>query len=209
MKASYFLGMLRSSNTPVFTLSYAARIIGKKGKYASLFLSRLAARNELIRIEKGKYCVPEASIYAIASNIAYPSYVSMLSAFRYYNITTQNIVRIDVVSARRHAAISGIKGYGIDFTVVGRNRMFGFYRDRESGAFVAYVEKALIDALLFEKLPLPYIEEALASADAGGIIDYGRLRAFTFRTGSRRLAEKLNDLCATAGVGKKPAEVFA
>lgn len=56
--------ILQNYNKSVFTLKDIAKITGKPRKYLSLLLSK----NKMFkRIERGKYCLKEASIYVIAS----------------------------------------------------------------------------------------------------------------------------------------------
>ncbi|MGC9157330.1 MAG: type IV toxin-antitoxin system AbiEi family antitoxin domain-containing protein [Candidatus Micrarchaeia archaeon] len=189
MKASKFVETIGALGA-VFTVKDASRIIGKSEKYASLYLSRLIGSGHVLRIEKGKYCLSNASPYAVASNIVHPSYVSMLAALKYHGLTSQNIYAIDVVTSARHKDIEAM-GYSIIFNKVPRRLMFGFYRNDEDNAFVAYPEKALIDALLIGNIPLPYIEEAFENAEANGRLDKSKLMAYAKATGSKALEKKL------------------
>ncbi len=187
MKAMDFLASLQGMHG-VFTLMDTERITGKRGKYASLFLGRLCKRGIIRRIERGRYYLPGTPVYAIASSVAQPSYISLLAAFRYHNITTQNVAAIDVMALKRHSPI-GIEGISVHFTVLSRSRFFGFYVDRESGASVAYAEKAIIDALHLGNPPYAYVEEAFVRATEAGIIDPGRMDAFALRMGSDAVTE--------------------
>ncbi|ASI13785.1 transcriptional regulator antitoxin [Candidatus Mancarchaeum acidiphilum] len=194
MNQLQFIKEIKSLNIPVFSTKEASMIVNKDIKYTSLYLSRLLNRGEISRIEKGKYYLKDANPYAVASNIIYPSYVSMMSAFKYYGITTQNLSAIDILTDARHSNGISIGGYNIIFTKIPRRLMFGFYRSKEDGTFVAYVEKAIIDAILIGNLPIPYIEEAYENAKESRILEKGRLSSYIKRIGSKDLKEKINKI---------------
>lgn len=193
MKTAEFIEMLKFYGIPVFTAAEASRIVDKGAKYTSLYLSRIAHSGKIARIEKGKYYITGSSSYAVASNITHPSYASMMSAFKYYGLTTQNISSIDIVSVDRHSSME-LMGYSIIFNKVPRGMMFGFRRVGEDGAFMAYPEKALIDAMLFGGIPMPYIIEAFANAREMRMLDTERLSQYAARIGSKELDKKIKAL---------------
>ncbi|MCL5404497.1 MAG: hypothetical protein M1125_01490, partial [Candidatus Marsarchaeota archaeon] len=87
----------------VFSLEDASRIIGKPKHYTTVFLRR----DRIVkRAANGVYYTPDASNYEIASSIVEPSYVSLISALRFYNITEQIPNTIYVLSSKRHSSIS-------------------------------------------------------------------------------------------------------
>ncbi len=200
MKAEKFAQEIKSRNMPVFTTRDAARIIGKKDKYASLFLGRMVGRSLLNRLEKGKYYLPGSDAYSVASNIVYPSYISLLSAFRYHNITTQIITTIDIVSTMRHSSIKNLEEHKINFINLGASRVFGFYRDSETNAFVAHIEKAVVDSLYLQNPPYQYIEEALNNAYNENILDIERMVYFARRMDSNTVMGRLGEICDSIGI---------
>ena len=191
MKAINFINVFKRQNRRVFILQDAIRVINKEEKYTSLFLSRLVKNGFIKRIEKGKYYIVGTDIYTIASNIIYPSYISLFSALKYYGATTQNIVQMDVISTIRHKPIEDIEGYRINFIVLKRDMMFGFYRNKETGAFVAYIEKAIIDSLLFKNPSFSYIEESINLLKKLNLIDLTRLKEFASRINSKNVNKVL------------------
>jgi len=203
MKSEDLIGALLAKNIPVFTSFDAACIINKNAKYTALFLGRLAGSGKIKRIERGKYYVADTDIYSVASNIICPSYISLFAALRFHGITTQIITTIDVVSLKRHAAISSIEGQKINFIKLDHRRFFGFYRERSTNAFVAYTEKALIDALYLQNPPLEYVGEALAAALEDNKLDTGRLMQFAMRMDSNVLIKRVIKLCASLGLDDK------
>ena len=180
----------------VFSVAAASRIMGSGGKYTSLYLSRLASQGYIDRIERGKFCLHGASAYAIASNIVHPSYISMLAAFKYYGLTAQNISTIDTVAGRRHKPVE-LMGYSVLFKKAPRKLMFGFYRSSDDGAFIAYFEKALIDALLIGNVPMPYIEEAYRNAKDAHLLNEARLASYAKIAGSRLLSSSIKGIASS------------
>lgn len=200
MKSEEFLNALHGLGTRVFTSADAARTLGKGTKYTALFLRRLSDRGRIWRIERGKYYVSGASVYAVASNILRPSYVSLFSAFRFHGITTQNVSAIDIIALREHPEVRGIEGMSAKFTRLDRRRFFGFYRDRETGAFVARVEKAIVDSLYLRNPPLEYVIEALSSAREDDKLDDEALAQFALRMDSAVLLTRLGGAARAAGI---------
>ncbi len=200
MKSEEFMDALRSQDTPVFASQDAARMLGKGTKYTALFLGRLFDKGRIMRVERGKYYVKGTSVYAVASNIVRPSYVSLFSAFRFHDITTQNVTTIDVMALREHPEVRDIGGSSVNFIRLDCKRFFGFYRDKETGAFVAHVEKAIVDSLYMRNPPLGYIVEALSSAREDGKLDAEALAQSALRMDSAVLLKRLSAACRAAGI---------
>ena len=155
MKTSEFNEYLSRNNIHVFTIADAARIIGKSRAYTSLFLFR----NKALRLaERGIYYTKDATEYEIASNIVYPSYISLISSLRFHNLTEQIPNTIYVVTTKRHKPIGDINGYRIEFKNVKKGMMFGYRKI--DGAFVADPEKAIID-MVYLNLFNEYADEAI------------------------------------------------
>ena len=144
MKTSEFNEYLSSNGIHLVTIADTARIIGKSKAYASLFLFRDKA---LKLAERGLYYTRDATEYEIASNIIYPSYVSLISSLRFHNLTEQIPNTIYIVTTKRHAPIADINGYRVEFRNVKKGMMFGYRK--VDGAFVADPEKAIIDMIYF------------------------------------------------------------
>ena len=74
------LDELAEHNKSVFTLNDAARIMNKPKKYVSKLL---AMSRKVARIERGKYFITTGKnidFYEIASQIVFPSYISLFAA---------------------------------------------------------------------------------------------------------------------------------
>lgn len=182
---------ISASGKGVFTLNDIAKLTGKNKRY----LSRLMSTSENVgHLERNKYYVKGSDIYALASNIVYPSYISLLSAFRYHNITTQVPVRFAVITTKRHAEIV-LEGVKIDFITFGRERVFGY--ERINGAFVAAIEKSIVDALYLSDPPYAYVEEAFKKAVEK--IDLQKLKEYGIYMKSKTLISRLGFLLDSSG----------
>ncbi|MCL5011400.1 MAG: hypothetical protein M1594_00705, partial [Candidatus Marsarchaeota archaeon] len=171
------LEILKENNIDVFTNHDAVKIIDKKPSYVKLLLHRLAMQNKIKRIERNLYCTSTAGFYEIASNIIPFSYVSLLSAFAFHGLTTQMPLSIDVISSRQHKDLR-IENMKIHFIKLGRERIFGFYRDKNTNAFVAEVEKAIVDSLYLKNPSFGYVSESFENALRKKLIDVEKLKDY-------------------------------
>lgn len=184
MKSSEFNDFLAKERIRVFGLADAARIIGKDRKYTTLFLSR----NSKIRSAVGGiYYTENATEYDIASRIVYPSYVSLISALRFHNLTEQMPHIIYVLSYKRHRPIPDLKGFRVEFKRIKKEMMYGY--GRVDDVFVASPEKAVIDMIYLNEF-VDYAEEAIES----GKLDYPLLEEYAARSGVKTLENKVKKL---------------
>ncbi len=190
MKNSEFLELLENYNKHVFTISDAVKLTGKPRKYVSLILSK---NNKFKRIERGKYYIKNTSVYEIASNIVSPSYISLISAFRYYNLITQMPNLIYVVSTKQHKNVE-LEGYEIKFVKFKRKCVLGY--NTENGSFVASPEKAIVDAL-YTNLEFDYVSEAFGNIENP---DIEMLKKYAIIMESKILVNKLGFLLESLGI---------
>ena len=183
MKTEEFNRMLQSNGIGVFKLEEAARIINKPKHYTTVFLRR----DRIIkRAANGVYYTPEASNYEIASGIVEPSYVSLISALRFYNITEQIPNTIYVLATERHRDVY-IGEVKVVFKRIKPSMMYGY--SKADGAMVAEPEKAVLDMLclgMFEE----YAEEAMES----GRISWEKLNALAELSGNKSLIKRIGRL---------------
>lgn len=188
-------------NKKVFSINDVARIIGKPKTYASKLLSH---SRKVGRIERGKYYLRDfdgPDMYEIASQIVFPSYVSMFAAFQYYSITEQDIVRYSVVTIKRHRPVK-IGDTVIEFVTFGRDRFFGY--KKVGNLYIATVEKAIIDSLYMGSPPLSYVEEAFSAASRMGLVSKDVLMNTASRMRSKVTEKKVLELIGTSGIGDAP-----
>ena len=90
----------------VFTINDASMLMKKPKKYVSKILS---SNRKVKRIERGLYFISSSggdNLYEIASQIVFPSYISLFAAFQYYSVTDQVIKKYSVISIKRHREVN-------------------------------------------------------------------------------------------------------
>ncbi|EQD60679.1 hypothetical protein B2A_03567 [mine drainage metagenome] len=180
MKTEDFNRFLQQNNIHVFSINDAARIIGKPKHYATIFISR----DRIIkRAENGVYYTPDASSYEVASEIVYPSYVSLISALRLHNLTEQIPNMVYIVSTKMHKDIE-LDSIRIKFFKVKGSLMYGYLK--MDGAFVAEPEKAVVDMLYLNRFN-EYAMEAIES----GKLDMKKLLNYAELSGKKRLIREV------------------
>ena len=194
MNFQSFRETLERDGIVVFTLKDTIRLIRKPSSYARLFLNRLAGRGLILRIERGKYCLPDANDFEVASNLIYPSYISFLSALSVHHLTTQMPIHTQVACARQKKPVE-FHGALIVFIKLRKTAIFGFRRF--DGAFVAEPEKAIVDGLyLPERMPIAEAFYALKEE----AVDLGKLCEYAERMGSATVKRRLGFLLEKAGI---------
>ena len=184
----------------VFTLNDATKYMNKPRKYVS---KQLASNKKVIRIERGKYFISThkgIDLYAVASKILYPSYISLLSAFQYYSVTTQITNTYSVISLKRHRTIVFDENI-IEFRTVKKERFFGY--KRVQNIFISSLEKAIIDSIYLGVPAFSYVEEAFLSAIEKGILDINELKILASRMNSKAVSEKISYLIDSKAGRKK------
>lgn len=185
MKSADILSYLRNNKIGAFSIYDIAKLTGKNTKYTSLFLSKIST---IKRIERGKYYVEGTDIYEIASHILKPSYISMESAFRYFNLITQMPTEIQLISSCQHKHIN-IEGFEIKTFKLNKNKVFGYHI--ENNVSIADIEKAIIDTLYFRR-DYVYIEEAFTNALHSKLLDSEKLKTYAQVMGSKSLIKRLD-----------------
>ncbi len=194
MKLSDVIDRLARSGIRVFTIYDIAKMLGKSTAYASLLLSK---SKKVHRIERGKYYIDGTGKYEIASNIIYPSYISMQAALQYYGWIDQNVLVYTVITLKKHKPIN-IGGTRTNFIKTKKNAFFGYIR--KSGVYIASPEKLFIDCLYFGGIPFSVLQEAVAMAKADNLIDNATLERYAVMLGSKVLVNKLGFLLENAGI---------
>ncbi len=183
---------------PVFRIEDVQKVTGKKRGYATLILHRLKKRGLIRKITENRYTTKD-SIYVIASNLVYPSYISFWSASAFLGYTEQMPSIIRVAVTRKLNPVE-FDGYKIKFIKLSKKEFFGYKKiiTDEGPIFIAENEKLIIDALNKQKEcgnPAE-IENIIKNADVdiNKVIDYLKLtgkHALTKRVGF--LLEKIKN----------------
>ena len=172
LRREEFINYLKANRFNVFTINDASGILRKSPKYAS---ERLSTMRDVLRIERGIYCLEGTSIYAVASAIISPSYVSLISAYAFHELTTQLPSEIQVISSRQHSSLH-FDGFRIRFIRLPRQRMFGF--SRLDGGMIADPEKAIVDSIylnIFVEETKEVLQENHEQLESAKIIEYAHL----------------------------------
>lgn len=170
MRSEALNNYLRSNGIGTFTIYDAAKIMSKPVSYASKFL---ANDGYVKRVERGIYYTKDATEYEVASRILFPSYISLVSALRFYNLTEQIPHVIFVVSPKRHRPIPDLEGMEVQFRVIKRPMLYGYGKVED--VFVADPEKAVVDMLYLNSF-VEYAEEAVerGKVDVAKLVDYAK-----------------------------------
>lgn len=191
MKTIKITESLENMQKTVFSVNDIAKIIGKPKKYASLVLHRLKKRNLILEIERNKYVLKKTNPYVIFSNLVFPSYLSFLTAFSYYNLSTQIAKNILIATTKSKKEIK-FENYNLKFIKLSKNRFFGYKREKTSLGFIfiAEIEKAIIDSLfLIRYCPIDETYNALSKEIK--LIDIEKLIKYALKMKSKIVLKRL------------------
>jgi len=197
MQAITFLQTVQQLQLPVLQLPDVARIIGKSREYARLYIHRLTKKGIIHEVERGKYTLLTDPL-EIASHIVFPSYLSFLSAYSIYGLTTQIPINVQVVALKPRKRLS-VDSTTINFITFKKENIFGYRRQpfRDSIICIAAKEKAIVDSLyLPEHCPLSETREALAS----GEFDLQKMVEYALRMNSTVTLKRLGYLLEIRGI---------
>lgn len=155
-----------ADDRPLFTVNEAQRATGMRRPSLREKLSRLARRDDLRRVERGKYTAHEDPLI-YATYVEVPSFLSLWSGLRFYDLTTQQPTRIQVMCATSRPDLPEMEFFR-------SNAMFG-YRKRPYDRFEVFVadeERLLIDCLARKQVPVTALGELVAAVDVETAVAY-------------------------------------
>lgn len=152
------------NSMPVFTIGQAAALVGGS-RYAKVYLHRLQKRRLISRLKRGFYTVYEDPVI-FATHLYYPSYLSLWYAFQHYGTTTQLPKNLEVMTHKKDTIPA------VDF--IRTRYLWGYKTIRYSGfeVFMADLEKAVIDAVITERVPVDEIKAAIIQCDKNILEEY-------------------------------------
>jgi Predicted transcriptional regulator len=163
MNKEMFLEKVRT--LPSFTISQIYPMFSSR-EYASVFIKRLVKAESIQKLAYGIYTA-QSDPFIFCTHIFYPSYISSWNALQYYGLTTQLPGTITVISWKK------TKVQGVEFV---RSRLlFGFTKVRYSNfdVFMATKEKAVIDSVVYNLIPISDLMDIMPDLNAGMLQAYG------------------------------------
>ncbi|MCS7163622.1 MAG: hypothetical protein NZ845_01300 [Thermodesulfovibrio sp.] len=135
-----------------FNYNDVAQLLEIKEKSAKVFCSRYVKKGIFIRLKKDFYILKDRwqrnsiqDFYKISNMLQVPSYISLMTALSFYEVTTQ-VQRdyFESVCIKRTERIE-IEGVKFNFYKLKKEIYFDFIKERDF--FIASKEKAFIDAI--------------------------------------------------------------
>ena len=179
---------LRKIEKPYFGYGDIARVLNISPSSAKVVASRYVKAGILARVKRNLYvlfekwaAMAEEQKFAMANLIQVPSYISLMTALGYYEITTQlQQDFIESIAVRRTMEVR-VENTTFHYTKIRSGLYFGFQKIR--GFFIAEPEKAFVDVLYFKSLGRRSIDVSSINLDA---LDWKRVweisRSFPVRT---------------------------
>ncbi|MFB6208545.1 MAG: hypothetical protein ABEJ56_00210 [Candidatus Nanohaloarchaea archaeon] len=167
---------------PLFNLNEAQRQLKEDRSYLKTKIQRAVQKGDLKRIERNKYTLHDDPLI-YASHIEKPSYISLWSGLRYYDLTTQTPRKIDVMTPVDRKDLDNIRFY---YT----QDMFGYKKKRYKGIeiFMAEKEKLLIDCLSRKQVAVSELIELVEEVEIDKLVELAE------RTGKKSVKKRLGFL---------------
>ncbi|HRS82069.1 MAG TPA: type IV toxin-antitoxin system AbiEi family antitoxin domain-containing protein [Smithellaceae bacterium] len=134
-----------------FTLRDAAQAFGLAPASARVLCSRYVRKGQIIRLKNNFYItawhwenLKRLDLFRIANVLQVPSYLSLMTALAYHDVTTQaQQDYVESVCLKRTVTYT-VRGIVFQYTKIAERSYGGFVR--KDGLFIATAEKALLDA---------------------------------------------------------------
>lgn len=136
---------IRQFDKDYFNISDLEKILDYNRPTLRVMLYRLAKKNEVIRLAKGIYALPEKiEIEKIATAINPPSYISFESALSKYGILSQIPYTLTLATSKKPKK-KILNNIQVEYRQLKKDLFFGY--KLENGIYIAEPEKALLDEL--------------------------------------------------------------
>lgn len=129
-----------------YTVTDLEKVFNLNRQSLLVALTRLQKRGQLVRLRRGVYQLPNrfSNIFAIATQIFKPSYVSFESALAHYGVISQVPYTVTLATVNKPKKIV-IGGTSCEYRRLKSELFFGF--TLEKSTYIASPEKALLDQL--------------------------------------------------------------
>ena len=157
----------------VFSLAELAVLTGLNQRSASVLLNRMAKKQLVYKIERGKFSLTDDP-FILASNVIYPAYLSFSSAFYVYGLLEQVIDKIYVATSRK-TKNRNFNGTEVIFVKIPEKLMFGFKKTAYAGGIIAIAEKekAFVDSLAYTRyVRINFLNSIIGEMDKKLLAEY-------------------------------------
>lgn len=164
---------LKKKEKAVFTVNEIARIINRDKKIVSVYINRMLKKGLIYRIEKNKISISDDP-FIVASQLVFPSYISLNSALYLHNAIQQVIDRIYILTTRKRKSLY-FENTKIEFINIKPKFLFGYKKIKKGDSFImlADLEKAIIDCIRFLRYSnIKDVKNALKNANIKKLEDY-------------------------------------
>lgn len=148
---------LRGIKKLCFDYREISQVLGVNPDSARVFANRYVKSGFLLRIKRNLYTlrekwdnISERERFILANLIQVPSYISLMTALSYYEITTQiqqDFIESIAIKRTKEAAVEQAI---FNYTKIRKELYFGFLKIKDF--FIAAPEKAFLDALYLASL---------------------------------------------------------
>lgn len=139
------------SRNTCFTIDDVAKRLGIQTASARVWCSRYVRQGVLVRLKNGFYTtvwkwesLTRPALFKIANMLQVPSYISLMTALAYYDVTTQIQSNYQESVCLKRSIVYYVRDAVFDYVKVQRQYYNGFVKI--DGIFIATKEKAFLDA---------------------------------------------------------------
>jgi predicted transcriptional regulator of viral defense system len=172
------------------------------GRFDPNVWSRWQEKEKVRKLRNGLYMNKSHEIhgdwdaFTIASFLYSPSYVSLYSAFRFYNLIPESVFEITSVCTKKTAKFHSYYNYFF-FRQIQPNYFFGYKIEAWRGSYfaIAYLEKAILDMAYLDPdfSDAGYLEEMRFDEDVlNENISWGRMNRYLQVMNSNVLTERID-----------------
>jgi predicted transcriptional regulator of viral defense system len=184
---------------PVFDAAQFALMTGLDPASAKVRLFRMRRQGRILGIQRDAFTVLKDPLL-IASRIVWPSYISLWYALSYHHMTLQVVHEITVLTSRQTFRKQlEFQGTRINFVLIPPVFLYGYDRldigDHE--VFMAYPEKAILDALHLHRISVSEISEIVSEHEDE--LDLERLVEFAKRCNDEKTIRRLGFILERSG----------
>lgn len=139
------------SRNAYFTLDDVAQTFGLQADSARVFCSRYVKQGLLVRLRNNLYSttwkwenLTRNDLFVIANILQVPSYISLMTALAYYEVTTQAQQNYQESICLKRTMVYNVRQAVFSYVKMQRPYYNGFVKT--NGVFIATKEKAFLDA---------------------------------------------------------------